>query len=449
MNRNLSFIRYIKYSNILNRITYLKWYKFIEKSQWWSKEELKKYQWQKLKFLLEHAYKYVPYYLDLFKRIGATPNDINNWDDFDKIPFLTKDIIRERTNDFISSHIKNRSKLTYYTTGGSTGEPLGFYQNFEISAIEDAFMFNQWHRVGFKEQSRRVILRGEPVSNNQLFKKYRFSNDWLLSSYHLSEENIRQYVDFLNRIRPEFLHVYPSSIYIFTQLLIQSKLDLNFSPKAILCGSEPVHDYQRELIEKTLNSRVYSWIGQAEGSVLAGECEYSTDYHAWPQHSYIELINNEGNIINDKTNTGEIVGTTINNLTFPFIRYKTGDLAFVKGDHCEKCGRQFTLLGNIQGRIQDTVVLDDGTPFPIGPAIFGIHDKNWSLVNRIQILQEKRGEIIIRVDTCHDKTEVQNFLQETMEKRIGHFLKYKIIFTKEIEKTNQGKHRLLIRRILD
>ena len=446
MNSYFSFIKYFKQGNLHDRINYLRWFQFIEKSQWWSKDELLNYQWQKIKTLLNHAYNYVPYYNELFRNIGAAPDDIKTLEDYGKIPFLTKAIVKKRMNDLISTHLRNKSKLSYFTTGGSTGQPLGFYRLKANEGYDRAFMNQQWKRVGYIENSRRVILRGELVKNNQVYQKFRFSNDWLLSSYHLSEDTISQYIDILNKIKPEFFHVYPSSMYIFTQLFIHSKLVLNFQPKAILCGSEPIFGYQRELMEKTFNSRVYSWLGQAEGAVMAGECEYSSDYHSWPMYSYIEFINDKDKILNTFGSSGEIVGTTINNYTFPFIRYKTGDLATYKLDHCEKCGRQFTILNNLQGRIQDVVILADGTAFPIGPAIFGIHDDKWTMINAIQIVQEKKGEILIRIDTLSDELLVLNFLKEIMERRIGHVLKYEFIFTKGIEKTKQGKHRFLIQK---
>ena len=444
---SISFLRYLKYSNVKDRITYLKWYTFIKKSQYWSKEELIHYQWLRLKCLLDYAFANVPYYNELLKSIGAIPDDIKSIKDFKEIPLLTKDIIRNRSTDLISRTYANKRQLAFFTTGGSTGEPLGFYKARSASVIEHAFMGHQWSLVGYKESSKRAILRGDPVKGDRLFQKFRFSKDWLLSSYHLSEETITSYVNFLNEIQPDFFHVYPSTFYIFTQLLIKSNLTLSFSPKAILCGSEPVFNHQRELFEKVFNTRVYSWLGQAEGAILAGECEYSADYHAWPQHGYVELLDENGEIIDDFNKSGEIIGTTINNYSFPFIRYKTGDLATYKSDHCEKCGRHSLILTDLQGRIQDTVLLSDGTPFPICPAIFGIHDEKWSLVNCIQIVQEKKGEIILRVDTYSDKFEVETFLRKVMDERIGHVLRYQLVFTREIEKTKHGKHRLLIQKL--
>jgi phenylacetate-CoA ligase len=443
---NLYFLRYLNYKNIQNRITYLKWSDFIEKSQWWSKDELNDYQWTKVQNLLNHVFDNVPYYKELLNSMGANPGDFKKWDDFKKIPLLTKDIVRERQKDFIPRNI-NYKKLKYYTTGGSTGQPMGIFQSAELCNIELAFMYQQWRRVGFKDNAKKVILRGEPLGKHKFCHKAKFSNDWVLSSFHISRTNIKEYARILNQIRPDFLHVYPSSLFVLTKLLIESGLKLNFSPTAILCGSEPIYNYQRELFEKTYNSKVYSWLGLAEGTIQAGECEHTTDYHVWPQYSYVELLSDDGMNLVQKEQKGKIIGTSFNNYVFPLIRYESGDLAIYHADHCDSCKRNFPILKDIIGRVQDEVYLVDGTLFPIGPAIFGIHEKMWNQINRIQIVQEKKGEIIIKIDTDQNRKMIFNFMTRIIERRLNDSLKYSFEFTKDIQTTNQGKHRFLIQKV--
>ncbi|MBG0860573.1 MAG: hypothetical protein IQL11_13825 [Bacteroidales bacterium] len=169
MDRYFSFLRYVRLRNIQHRIVYLRWYNFVEKSQWWTKDEFENYQWRKVKVLLKYAYESIPYYKELFIKIGATPGDIKSWLDFRNIPILTRETIRERSDDLISKHIKNKSKLKYVTTSGTTGESLGFYKDSDGEAISRAFMCSQWKRVGYHEYSKRIMLRGEHIKNDKLF----------------------------------------------------------------------------------------------------------------------------------------------------------------------------------------------------------------------------------------------------------------------------------------
>jgi phenylacetate-CoA ligase len=445
MDRYLAFIRYLRYGNIKDRILYLKWYNFIEKSQWWSKDEILKYQWTKLKLLIEEAYNFVPYYSELFHKMGAKPSDINSWEDFEKIPFLTKDIVRERINDLVSIRIKDKSSLRYYTTGGSTGQPLGFYC-LPGDAMDRAFMDRQWERVGYTEKSSRVILRGEPIKSHKLFHRQRFTNVWLASSYDLSENSIKQYVDFLNKIKPDFFHVYPSSLYVFTRLFLDAGLTLNFSPKAILCGSESVREFQRNLFEETYNSRVYSWLGLSEGVVLAGECEYSSNYHAWPQLNYNEIINEENKPVKNIGERGEIVGTGLHNSVFPFIRYKTGDVGDYYGDGCELCKRNFLLLRKIDRWLQEIIVSKNNVY--VSATGLNPHSDIFDNVIQFQFLQKIPGELILYLvrRSSYSEDDTNRILRE-LQKKLGNGFKLKIKFVDNIPRTPSGKHRYLVQEL--
>jgi phenylacetate-CoA ligase len=449
MDRYFAFLRYLRRRKIIDRLIYLHWRNFLNKSQWWTKEENESYQWNKTKSLLNYAYKNVPYYTELFNKIGATPEDIKEWSDFRKIPYLTKEIILERQNDLISRDIRKRSKLKSYSTGGSTGQPLVFYKFHFHDAIERAFMFHQWGRVGFKEDSKCIILRGDPVPENKLYRRYRFSNNWQLSSFHLSKSYVYQYVHFLNNIKPEFLHVHPSSLYVLTKLIVESGLSLNIKPKAIFCGSEPVYDYQRELFEKVYESRVYTWLGLAEGTTLAGECEYSKYLHVWPQYSYVELLDEKGIPVYTKGETGIIIGTSLNNHFAPLIRYKSGDLATFGSNRCEYCGRNHMIFEKIDGREQSIIFLSDGGALAAHSIPYNLKTcRAFSKIKKWQIVQKIPGEIDLNISVSGKFTLEE---EEEMRSRIISLafgkLRLQFIYTDNLIRSASGKHVFLVQEI--
>ncbi|MBG0860780.1 MAG: phenylacetate--CoA ligase family protein [Bacteroidales bacterium] len=413
-------------------------------------EENDNYQWNKVKQLLEYAYDNIPYYKELFIKLGATPNDIKTWSDFRKIPYLTKEIVREKSDDLIPRNIK-KSKLRYHTTGGSTGIPLGFYKLREEQMIEHAFMFHQWGRVGYKETSKRVILKAQPLKNNKLFIKFRFTNDWFMSSRLLSKEYIKQYVVFLNHIKPEFFHVHPSCFFKFTQLLIASKLNLNFYPKAVLCGSEPVFDYQRDLFEKIYKTRVYTWLGLAEGTTLAGECEYSKSFHVWPQYSYVELVDKNDMPVNKKGLVGAIIGTNLKSLDTPFIRYKSEDLATLGSNKCNLCGRNHMIFDTIEGRKQDVIIMADGGELLVAliPHMIA-HEFNNALngIKMMQIIQEVKGEILIKFSITNDFNKADEAKIRAIIKSACHDqLSVKFEYSDDFIRSKSGKRILFIQKI--
>jgi phenylacetate-CoA ligase len=109
----------IKYGNVFREMR-----TFLQESQWWSKEGLGEYQMCRLSELLDHAYENVPYYQKVFNERGIAPKDIQDFGDLRKLPFLTKEIIRNNFYQLIAKNIP-KSNLKIVRTSGSTGKPLG------------------------------------------------------------------------------------------------------------------------------------------------------------------------------------------------------------------------------------------------------------------------------------------------------------------------------------
>ncbi|MCK4733521.1 MAG: phenylacetate--CoA ligase family protein, partial [Methanophagales archaeon] len=273
-------------------------YAFLQESQWWSKEQLEEYQLQQLSKLLHHAYENVPYYRRVFDEKGLKPKDIQDFKDLQQLPYLTKQIIQDNLED-LKARNYSPSKFQYVTTGGSTGIPMGFYLEKGVSnAKEWAFIKTQWDRVGYHFRDKCVYLRGAVVKNaNQgQFWKYAMLNRWLImSSYHMTDENLPMYIDKIRKYKPKFFQAYPSTITILARYMKENNISAFPTVKAILCGSENLYPSQRQLLEEVFGCRVYSWYGHAEQAVLGGECENSLNYHLFPEYGYTELIDESGN----------------------------------------------------------------------------------------------------------------------------------------------------------
>jgi phenylacetate-CoA ligase len=333
-------------------------YAFLQESQWWSKEQLEEYQLEQLGKLLQHAYENVPYYRRVFDERGLKPKDIQDFEDLQQLPYLTKQIIQDNLED-LKARTYLPSKFQYVTTGGSTGIPMGFYLKEGVSnAKEWAFMLTQWNRVGFKIGDGCVVLRGNVVESASKGKFWEYdpvNKNLILSSYHLTDENMPRYIQKIREFKPDFIQAYPSAITILARFMKENDIDPFPSIKALLCGSENIYSWQRELLEEVFQCRVYSWYGHAEQAVLAGECEHSTFYHIFPEYGIAELISNDGKIVKEEGGIGEIVATGFNNFIFPFIRYKTMDLGVYTNKKCE-CGRECPILKRVEGRLQELII---------------------------------------------------------------------------------------------
>jgi phenylacetate-CoA ligase len=425
-------------------------YAFLQESQWWSREKLREYQIQQLEKLLNHAYENVPYYRGLFDERGLKPKDIQTFNDLRKLPYLTKEIIRQSLPDLVAQNYP-KSRLQYATTGGSTGTPLGFYQERGVTeAKERAFMLTQWKRVGFKVGDRCAVLRGKVVrnaSNGKFWEYDPVNKNLILSSYHMAEATLPKYIEKIRNFKPDFIQAYPSAITILARFMKENRAEPFPSIKAILCGSENLYPWQRELLEETFQCRVYSWYGHTEMAALAGECEKSTYYHIFPEYGFIELIGDGGKQVTEENEMGEIVATSLNNYICPLIRYRTMDLAAPSNAKCE-CGRNYALLSRTEGRLQELMVTKDKRLVTLTALIFAQHFKAFSKVTEMQLVQEKEGEVTVKiVKTSQYSTDDEKEIISKMQRAVDGGLDINFAYVDFIPRTQRGKYKFLIQKL--
>lgn len=429
---------------------FLNTYRLLKKSQRWSREQLEEYQLQKLGKLLNHAYENVPYYRKVFDSRGLRPSDIKDFNDLPKLPFLTKDIIRDNLDE-LKARNYSADKFEYVTTGGSTGVPLGFYyQKGVTNAIEWAFIKQLWNKVGYNFWDKCAILRGYTVKSADAGKFWEYSlfGRWLLlSSFHMTDENLLKYIYKIREFKPKFIQAYPSAITILARFMKDNKIEPFPTVKAILCSSENIYSWQRKLLEDVLKCRVFSFYGHSEKAVLAGECEKSTYYHIFPEYGIVELIGKDGIPMTNENEAGEIVATSLNNFVFPFIRYRTMDLAVPLNTRCE-CGSNYPLLEKVEGRLQDLVITKDGRLITLTALIFAQHFEAFSRVKEMQIIQEKKGEITVRIVRTrqYSKDDERDILGK-MQKIVSDGLDINLEYVDYISRTQSGKYKFLIQKL--
>ncbi|HUT00268.1 MAG TPA: phenylacetate--CoA ligase family protein, partial [Candidatus Thermoplasmatota archaeon] len=329
---------------------YKKTYNFIKDSEWWTAEKIQQYQWERLLLLLRHAYEHVPYYKKLFRTQGITPNDIQSLQDFQQLPFLTKEIVQDHANE-----LKATNYPAYAFEETNTGGSTGFLLRFPVEkgvwyAKHLAYITALFERGGCQtmDKSVQIIGREKPW-------EYRLiPRTLLLSSYKMTERNLLIYLQKIKQLQPSYFIGYPSAITLLATYMKHHDIELK-GLKAIFCFGETIYDWQRDLLETFFNCRVHGQYGHREQCVLAGTCEKSNFYHIFPDYGYVELIDRNGKPVTQDGQSGEIVATGFHTGIFPFIRYKTRDIATYSAHHCE-CGRQSLLFQSIEGRVQDFMV---------------------------------------------------------------------------------------------
>jgi phenylacetate-CoA ligase len=348
--------------------SFRKTYAFVQAAQWWSTEQAREYQLEQLRSICSFAQQESRYYRRVFDTAGFHPDALRTLEDLSVLPTIDKRTIQEHTDELCAMPLHD-SCVDLCTTGGTSGAPLTFYMDRARSAIEYAYLVTSWERAGYHLGAPMGVLRGRTLTRNRR-RGFHYAYDPLLdhhyySSYHLTDTDMRRYLEHISSLGPCFLHVYPSSVAILSRFVRRSGIAVPANLLGIIAESENIYPDQRAEIEDTFQVRMFSDYGHSEKLVFAAECESSTDYHVWPTYGYLELLDEQGHSVTTPGQRGEIVGTGFINRVMPFIRYRTGDYATRVGGRCAACGREQVMLRDIRGhRTQEILIAADGTALP-------------------------------------------------------------------------------------
>ena len=320
-----------------------------ERDQWLAPEQIAELQWRKLKALLEHCHREVPYYRRRFKEIGATPDDIQTLADYARLPVLTKADIRANFDDIAAESWRGR--ILYKATGGSTGEPLRFGYTRESNDRRAAVMWRGYGWAGARMGRPTFYLWGGAVGNpsrKQVLKDriyHALFGRRMVDSFPMSESNIAGYADAIDAYRPEVIVAYVGPLVRLAEWMLATGRKVH-RPQAILGGAEALLGYQREIIERAFGAPAFNTYGCREFMLIASECEHRDGLHVNADHLVVETGGSDA--------AGDVVITDLHNYGMPFIRYQNGDLATSAAGPCA-CGRGLPRLARVDGRKLDAI----------------------------------------------------------------------------------------------
>ncbi len=395
------------------------------------KKNLKSYNpEQKLLKIVNRAIKNVPYYRDRYK-------EINSLSDFKRqINFIDKDEVMDNWEDFIALGT-SKSKIITGTTGGTSGKPLKLVIPKNRYIFELGTMYTMWENVGWKGQIR-AVLRNTKLEVNKDYIVNPVKREFVFDGFRTSDVYYDIVYKTMKKYKIKYLHAYPSSAYQFAVFLKNKEYDTSIF-NAFLCGSEGLLLEQKSLIEDQLGINVYNWYGHSEKLVLGGYCKNNKNIHIEPTYGFFELIDINGDIINEPKKKGEIVGTTLHNQYMPLIRYRTGDYAEYVGDYCKDCGRHLILVKNIEGRRDSNrIYFKDQTYTSI--TALNMHGDLYTYINGMQYVQNKPGQLIIKLikdETYSNQVEKRFF--EFYENTLGENCDFEIQYVDELLTEKNGK----------
>ncbi|MCJ7508484.1 MAG: hypothetical protein MUO85_07105 [candidate division Zixibacteria bacterium] len=416
---------------------------FLEKSQWWSPERIKEYQWGKLKNLLEHAYKNVPFYQERFKKMGLHPNDIRSFEDFSRIPVLTKADLKDNLGKLKAKDFERWQPIET-NTGGTTGSPVKLYRSQNSETFRKAVVWRWQNWAGYFYGDRRIGDRHRFDLNKKRESWYEEYEDRQLTidSCHLNELSFKLFVDGFRWYKPKIIY---NGNLSFLKLLARYVLNENIEdikPKAILTLGEALSEFDRKFFESTFGCKVFDYYGMRENAVSAYQCEEG-NYHMNSEMVLMEF-EKDGKPA-PAGQMAKIIGTNLHNYAFPLIRYNTEDIGYGIDQRCP-CGRNLPLMKIVGGRSRDFLVTKNGlvTVSHQMPQILGRSLK----IDAIQFHQEESNSVVVKIVPRDGYAkEDESFLIGLLNQLFEDELKIDVEYVEEIPRTPLGKYRFVISEI--
>jgi phenylacetate-CoA ligase len=422
---------------------YLSVFKSHEK---YTKQEWTDYQTRELRKLLTHAFTNVPFYKKLYTKYGFSLKDFEEFEisDLKKLPYLEKEDLRKYGTTELLSDVKENGK--FYSSSGSTGTPIQIYFSEKFHQIWSALYevrVRNWAGVNYKNS--RAMIGGRRVVPITQFKPpfYRFNkaeNQYYFSSYNISPETTKYYIEDLKKANADYLVGYAMSIYLLAQNIELQKLKAPIF-KAVLTSSEKMTFKMRETIQNVFKCKVYDAYSGVEACGLISE-NNDGELLFSPESGIIEIIDSEGSDVK-LGEIGEVISTGLLNYNQPLIRYRIGDSVKISKNQKTNSGIHMLKVDEIIGRTEDVIIGMKGQQMVRFHSVF--IDIPFLVMSQVIQNSEKNITIKLVVEELFDKRQEQVML-ERIQSQLGAVL-VRFEYVSEIERTKGGKFKAVISNI--
>jgi phenylacetate-CoA ligase len=377
------------------RSPYLSHLDWLRRHQYDPPETVRARQWRALTHLLRHAYASVPYYRDRFEREGIHPDQVESFEDFRRVPILTKDDIRWHGADLLSRRFF-RAALHCKKTSGSTGVALKAFVDEDSLQWKRACTLRSDEWSGWRFGEAAAKLWGNPEYRKRGWRG-RLRNALLERAYYLDTLKmdgaaLARFARLLRKKQPPLIYGHAHSVYLLAEYL-RGRPAAGIRPRGVITTAMVLHAWQRRVIEEVFGCKVTNRYGCEEVSLIACECERHDGLHVNADGVYVEILR-DGRPARPGE-AGSVVVTDLTNRAMPLLRYQVGDVAALSERVCP-CGRGLPVLERLEGREADYVTTADGE------LISGISlTENFALqvpgVAQLQIVQEAVRRFVFRI----------------------------------------------------
>ena len=403
-----------------------------------TRPEIEKLQLERLQKTVRHCMN-SPFYKKRFEENNLTPEDIQSLDDLRKIPFTTKQDLRD-TYPFGIASVSLDKAVRLQSSSGTTGNPtVIIHTQKDLDEWANA-VARCLHMVGLRPNDVFQNSSGYGMFTGGLGFQYGAERLGMMT-VPAAAGNTKRQLKFITDFGTTALHAIPSYVTRIYEVMQEMGLDpkRDTKLKTLIIGAEPHSEEQRRRIEEMMGVKAYNSFGMSEmcGPGVAFECQEQNGLHIWEDYYIVEIIDPDTLEPVQEGEVGELVLTTINREGMPLLRYRTRDLTRVLPGECP-CGRHHKRLDRMKGRSDDMIILKGVNIFPIQIETVLMQFKELT-TNYLITLETKdsNDEMIIEVELEKLFTDDYARLQ-VLTKNITRLLKDEILVTPHVKLVPKG-----------
>lgn len=408
-----------------------------------SRDEMTNLQSKRLVKAVNHVYHNVEFYRKKMQAVGLEPGDIRGIEDIEKLPYTTKDDMRDNY-PFGLFAVPMSQIVRVHASSGTTGKATVVGYTRKDIDIWSECVARAFAQAGITNNDIIQVAYGYGLFTGGLGAHYG-AEHLGATVVPMSTGNTQKLTTMMKDFGATAIACTPSYLlHIAETLRDAGELD-QIKLKAAICGAEPWTDNMRNQVEEMLNIKAYDIYGLSEimGPGVACDCQYHKGLHVYEDHFFPEIVNPDTLKGVAEGEVGELVFTTLTKEGIPMIRYRTKDLTNISYDKCE-CGRTLARLGRFKGRSDDMLIIRGVNVFPsqVEHALLQLKEVTphyMMIVDRINNLDTLEIQVEVEESVFSDRIgELENLTKKighVIQQAIGLNAKIKLVEPKSLERS--------------
>jgi phenylacetate-CoA ligase len=418
---------------------------WLERSQWYTPEQMTTMQERRLRTIVDHAYAHSPYYRRHLDAHGIAPSEIKSLADLPRLPIFRRDAGLAGAEVAADNAAAFRPRRV--ATSGTSGSRLEFLRDRATLSIGYAALWRFWRWHGISLGSRIAEFRvfrdsAGNIDHTTVAHQPAGSRRLDLNQTNTDPAYHAQAAELLARFDPTLIKAASPAWLSSLAMYVLDQPKIRLRPRLVVTGCERLFPEQRALISRAFGAPVIDFYGNEEFTVFAGDCEHGR-MHLAAEMGIVEIL--RAGRPAQAGEEGEVVVTSLWNRSYPFIRYAIGDMAVMHAEPCP-CGRGLPSWRLLGGRERDMLATPTGYVYL--PTILVSVPRWRGKIDSIRYYQEERSEVVVQVVRGPEFRDGDvELLRREVDEYLRGQLRVSIQFVDSIEQTAGGKYRMVVSKV--